>query len=144
MPDPARTPVIIGVGQRSDRHPDVDFPVPPIDLIADVIEQAVTDAGGIALDVVDTLVNIPVGYWNAENQPGALAARVGASNARPVLTNNGGEVGVAAANWVAQRIADGESSLAILTGANVMRSTELAVSCEPKSRSASTSSATLP
>ncbi len=126
MLDPARTPVIIGVGQRSDRQPDVDFPVPPIDLIADVIERAAVDAGGVGLGGVDTLVNIPVGHWNAENQPGALAARVGATAARPVLTNNGGEVGVAAANWVAQRIADGESSLAVLAGANVMRSTELA------------------
>ncbi|MBK5223613.1 MAG: acetyl-CoA acetyltransferase [Acidimicrobiia bacterium] len=124
--DPSRTPVLIGVGQRSDRQPDLDAGTTPLDLLTDAAQMAASDAGISSFASVDTIAIIPVGQWQAENQPGALAARLGATPSSLVQTTYGGEVGVRGINWLAQRIVDGESGVALLAGANQMRTIELA------------------
>ena len=126
MSEDLRTPVIIGVAQRSNRHPDPTRPVKPLDLLVDVARQAAIDAGGVSLTAVDTVVTIPVAHWDATNQAGALAARIGAPEARPVHTGNGGEAGVVGVNWLAREILAGRTTAALLVGANLMRTTELA------------------
>lgn len=126
MSDDSRTPVIIGVAQRSDRTPDPELPVSPMDMLTDVISAAATDTGVPVLASVDTVVTIPVAYWEATNQSGALAARLGAPHARSVHTGNGGEAGVVGVNWIAREILAGRTSTAVLCGANLMRSGELA------------------
>ncbi|MEX2625832.1 MAG: hypothetical protein WD225_03050, partial [Ilumatobacteraceae bacterium] len=126
MTEDARTPVVIGVAQRSDRNPDPDAPLAPLDLLTDEVVRAAEDAGGVPLSRVDTVVTIPVAYWEATNQVGALAARAGALDARLVHTGNGGEAGVVGINWIAREILAGRSSMAVLAGGNMMRSTELA------------------
>jgi acetyl-CoA C-acetyltransferase len=124
--DPSRTPVLIGVGQRSDRQPDLSSGTTPIDLVVDVAHAARTDAGMSDFAAVDTIAMVPVGYWQAKNQPAALAARLGAEPPSLVVTANGGEIGVRAINRLAQRIVDGESRLALIAGGNQMRTIELA------------------
>lgn len=126
MRDDDRTPVVIGVAQRSDRDPDPQFPISPLDRLSEVAELAAADAGPVSLAGVDTVVTIPVAHWEAPNQAGALAARLGASGARAVHTANGGEAGVVGANWIAREILAGRTEMAVLAGGNVMRSTELA------------------
>lgn len=126
MIDDARTPVVIGVAQRSDRDPDPGLPVAPLELLADVVGRAAVDAAAVPLSAVDTVVTIPMAHWEASNQAGALAARCGISGARVVQTGNGGEAGVVGVNWIAREILAGRTSMAVLAGGNVMRSTELA------------------
>lgn len=124
--DPSRTPVLIGVGQRSDRQPDLSLGTTPLDLLVDVARSAADDAKVSDFAAVDTIAMVPVGYWEAQNQPGALAARLGAAPSTLVVTANGGEVGVRGINWLAQRIVDGDSGMALFAGANQMRTIELA------------------
>lgn len=126
MSEDSRTPVIIGVSQRTDRTPDPELPVSPIDLLTDVIRAAAADAGLASFESVDTVVTIPVAYWEATNQSGALAHRLGAPKARAVHTGNGGEAGVVGVNWLAREILAGRTSTGVLCGANLMRSAELA------------------
>jgi len=88
--------------------------------------EAVKDSGGFPLSAVDTVASIPFHDWQTVNQPGALAAELKIPDAHAVKLPHGGESGVMGMNWLAQRIVDGKSSVAILTGANLKRSIELA------------------
>lgn len=126
MNDPARIPVLVGASQWEDRSPDPADPTSPLDALEAVSRGAAVDAGFSNLDVIDTIAVIPAAGWTATNPPGALASRLGIAPGELVDTGNGGEVGVRAINWLAQRIVDGESSVALLAHSHLMRTLELA------------------
>ncbi|MDZ7678611.1 MAG: hypothetical protein U5K29_08655 [Acidimicrobiales bacterium] len=126
MTEHSRRPVLVGASQWLDRDPDPELAPAPIDVLEQVVRDAANDAGLAALAAVDTLGLIPPAGWEAQNAPGALAARLGMAPSELVDTGNGGEVGVRAINWMAQRIVNGESDVAVLCGANNMRTLELA------------------
>jgi acetyl-CoA C-acetyltransferase len=120
------TPVIIGVGQVTDRSDDPTEARDPLTLIVDAIGEAAADAGigapGLAeLDAID-VVNVV--SWLYPDIAGQAASAVGAHPARSVHSDWGGNQPTLQVDRAAERVAAGESRLAVVCGAEAFRSME--------------------
>ena len=118
-----RTPVVVGVGQASER---LDAPTyrkrSPVDLAADAARDALADTGADPAAVaaaIDTVVGVrqfensvpgaraPLG--RSDNYPRSVAGRIAASPARAVLEVSGGQAPQHLVNEFAAVIAGGGS-----------------------------------
>jgi acetyl-CoA C-acetyltransferase len=128
------TPVLIGAGQFTYRGAPENSPS-PLELLKIAAEKAVADAGlsGAvfaqldALAVVAFSIDAPGGLSRLpiprlSDPPASLAAALGADPAWSVYTETGGNSPQQAVNIVCERIARGESSLALITGAEFLGS----------------------
>lgn len=124
MADPAALPVIVGVGQlRSNRERTAEGAREPLDLMVDAAERAGVDSGvpGLlaAVDAID-IVNII--SWSYDDPGATLAARIGASPAHTAHSTPGGNRPVELLDRAAQRIANGDSKVAVIAGAESLAS----------------------
>lgn len=136
------TPVIIGVGQYSERVGEPGYAaLSYMDLAGRALAAAIADSGasgGVAA-AIDTLAAIrafemsrpdrkpPFGAPN--NVPRAIASRVGANPARAILTTTGGQTNQQLVGEFATAIAAGESRCAVIVGSEAI-STVLALSAK--------------
>ncbi|MEL7188954.1 MAG: acetyl-CoA acetyltransferase [Pseudomonadota bacterium] len=136
------TPVIIGVGQYSER---VDQPgyeaLSYMDLAGRSLANAISDsaATGSVADAIDVLAAIRAfemsrpdrdpPFGAPDNVPGAIAKRVGANPARQILTTTGGQTNQKLVGEFARDIAAGKSQCAVIVGAEAI-STVLALSAK--------------
>ena len=121
--------MIIGVAQLSQKPTIGDQLInapDPIDLMTEAIRQAAADAAGAdaVADLINAIDTIAVvgGLWRYKN-PAALiidelngAEELGNREVRTVLTTFGGNLPIHSAHTLAQRIADDDIDLAVLTG----------------------------
>ncbi|MDL9947573.1 acetyl-CoA acetyltransferase [Gordonia sp. ABSL11-1] len=131
---PANTPVVVGVGQASERLSDPDYrAMPEVDLAAIAVETALGDSGvtlpAIAAEI-DTIVGVrtfeessplstsPLG--RPDNMPRAVAKQIGLSPNRAVLGVTGGQSPQSLLTEFAGEIHAGRSNGAVLFGAEVM------------------------
>ncbi|HEX6238887.1 MAG TPA: acetyl-CoA acetyltransferase [Acidimicrobiales bacterium] len=118
-----RTPVIIGVGQWSNRVDRGDPPSEPVDMMAEVLRRAGDDSGaGVAglrgLDAVRVVRSLSHRY----RDPGALvAARLGASPADTAVSAMGGNEPQVLVTGAARDIAAGDADLVAICGAEAWR-----------------------
>ncbi|WP_454716373.1 acetyl-CoA acetyltransferase [Caulobacter segnis] len=128
------TPVLIGAGQFTYRGEAGNSPS-PLELLKTAAERAVLDAGlaGSVLADLDALavvafsIDAPGGLSKLPlprlaDPPASLARAVGAAPAWSVYTETGGNSPQQAVNVVCERIAKGESQLALVTGAEFLGS----------------------
>ncbi|MDI1366343.1 MAG: acetyl-CoA acetyltransferase, partial [bacterium] len=128
------TPVLIGAGQFTFRGSAENSP-PPLELLKIAAERAIADAGLLgtvladldALAVIAFSIDAPGGLSKLPlprlvNPPASLARAVGATPAWSVYTETGGNSPQQAVNTVCERIARGESDLALVTGAEFLGS----------------------
>ncbi|WP_054118433.1 acetyl-CoA acetyltransferase [Porphyrobacter sp. AAP60] len=140
MPD--NTPVIIGVGQYSERVGEPGYAaLSYMDLAGRALAEAIADSGasGSVADAIDTLAAIRAfemsrpdrkpPFGAADNVPRAIAKRVGANPARAILTTTGGQANQQLVGEFAQAIAAGESQCAVIVGSEAI-STVLALSAK--------------
>jgi acetyl-CoA C-acetyltransferase len=118
-------PVLVGSAQRTSRVSSAQEAPAPIDLLEEVGTAACESAGPKVLDALDTVMTLP-SYWRESNQPAALAARLGVEARRTVLTGGGGEVGVAALNWLATEILHGRVGTTLFATTHNLRTIDLA------------------
>lgn len=123
MTDAARVPVIVGVGQLSDRPADPADGLDPLALMAAALRLAEADAGGGWLARLDWLGTVKqIGFPDLGNPAPALAAML---DARPqtCLTSSypGGDTPVAMLHAAAQGVARGEIGVAAVVGAEALR-----------------------
>jgi acetyl-CoA C-acetyltransferase len=135
--DSFRTPVIAAVGQITDIETPPDRACSPLDLMVDAARAAASDSGtGASLlasidslmvirSFSDTAPRFKSPFGRLVNPPWSLARRIGASPRELVYTPGGGNMPQVAVNHACERIAQGESAAALLTGAEALR-TELA------------------
>jgi len=137
MLDPTRIPVIVGSGQVTDTTTPPDKARSPLGLMVDATRAAATDsgAGDALLRQIDSLVAIrlfsdsnprfksPMG--SMVNPPWSIAQRIGANPREMIYPSGGGNMPQVLLNRACERIARGESSVFLLTGAEALR-TELA------------------
>ncbi len=138
----ANTPVIIGVGQYSERVGEPGFEaLSYADLGGRALAQAIADSGasGSVADAIDTLAAIrafemsrpdrepPFGASN--NVPRSFASRVGANPERAILSPTGGECNQKMVGEFAGEIAEGRSRCAAIVGAEAI-STVLALAAK--------------
>jgi acetyl-CoA C-acetyltransferase len=136
------TPVIIGVGQFSERVDEPGYQaLSYIDLAGRALSAAITDSGasGDVAAAMDTLAAIRAfemsrpdrkpPFGAASNVPRAIANRVGANPARAILTTTGGQTSQQLVGEFARNIASGESECAVIAGSEAI-STVLALSAK--------------
>ncbi|MFN3990866.1 MAG: acetyl-CoA acetyltransferase [Erythrobacter sp.] len=136
------TPVIIGVGQYSERVGEPGYAaLSYMDLAGRALAGAIADAGasGDVAGAIDTLAAIRAfemsrpgrepPFGAASNVPRAIAKRVGANPARAILTTTGGQTNQQLVGEFAAAIARGDSSCAVIVGSEAI-STVLALSAK--------------
>lgn len=136
---PDTTPVIIGVGQHSERVGEPGYEgLNYMDLGGRALAEAIADAGasGSVAQAIDTLAAIRAfeisrpgrepPFGTASNIPRAMGNRVGAKPARAILTTTGGQTNQQLLGEFAASIAAGESQCAAIVGAEAI-STALAL-----------------
>lgn len=141
-----RTPVIIGVGQASEKLDDPDYAaLSPMDLAGRALGQAIADAqarGDVAgaIDVIAAIrqfeISTPAAiapFGHADNPPRAIARRVDANPRRAILEIVGGQGPQKLVGELAQDIADGKAQVAAIAGSEAI-STTLALVAEGERR----------
>lgn len=141
------TPVIIGVGQYSERVGEPGYAaLSYMDLAGRALAAAIADSGASGpekqkalADAIDTLAAIRAfemsrpdrkpPFGAANNVPRAIAKRVGANPARAILTTTGGQTNQQLVGEFAQAIAAGDSQCAVIVGSEAI-STVLALSAK--------------
>ena len=129
-----RTPVVVGVGQASERLDAQAYRKrSPVDLAADAAREALADTGADPAAVaaaIDTVVGVrqfensvpgaraPLG--RSDNYPRSVAGRIAASPARAVLEVSGGQAPQHLVNEFAAVIAGGGSQLTLLFGSEAI------------------------
>lgn len=134
------TPVIIGVGQVSERVGEAGFlERAPMDLAGDALKAAFADTGangklGAALDTIATIRQFEISgtrygapFGHANNPPRAVARRVGANPARAILEIVGGQGPQKLVGELAAEIAAGRSKLAAVAGSEAISTTRALV-----------------
>tara|TARA_B100000809_G_scaffold264193_1_gene319367 strand:- start:1803 stop:3332 length:1530 start_codon:yes stop_codon:yes gene_type:complete len=114
-------PVLVGVGQVTEREFDVDSSS-VLDLIEQAAYKAVEDAGisKASLADLDSLVMVKSFRESTRNPPEALANRIGATRATQWLMPNGGNGPQYLVNRFSEVIANGESRFVLFAGAEAM------------------------
>lgn len=136
------TPVIIGVGQYSERVDEPGYEaLSYMDLGGRALAAAIDDSEASApvADAIDTLAAIRAfemsrpdktpPFGAPDNIPGALAKRIGAAPDRLILSPTGGQTNQQYVGEFAQAIAAGQSQCAVIVGSEVI-STALALAAK--------------
>ncbi len=116
------TPVLIGVGQVTEKDPDLDAASSPLDLSEQAIYLAAEDAG-ISRDQLaklDVLAVVKCFREPTPNSPEVLAGRIGAANAKQWLMPDGGNGPQYLVNRFSEAIAKGETQFALFCGSEAM------------------------
>ena len=128
--DPS-TPVVIGVGQVSERLGEPGYQRrSPVDLAAGAARAALADAGLKDRAAIDTVAGVrqfeissafaraPLG--RSDNYPRSVAERIGATPRRAILEVTGGQAPQRLVSELAATIARGESQAALIFGAEAI------------------------
>jgi acetyl-CoA C-acetyltransferase len=141
-----RTPVIVGVGQSSERLGEPGYRRrSPVDLAADAAREALEDTGADPAAVaaaIDTVAGVrqfenshpaaraPLG--RSDNYPRSVANRVGASPDRAVLEVSGGQAPQHLVNEFAAAVAAGRGEVVLLFGSEAISTIEHLATAEEK------------
>lgn len=140
------TPVIIGVGQYSERVGEEAYEaLSYMDLAGRALHAAIADSGvakdrrGALASAIDVLAAIRAfemsrpdrapPFGGPDNVPRAISQRVGADPRRAILTTTGGQTNQKLVGEFARDIAEGEAEVAAIVGAEAI-STVLALSAK--------------
>ncbi len=116
-----RTPVLVGVSQLGQRPEDPCEAVEPLELMHQVLSNAITnDAGAPRLGSELGAIAVVAGAWSYSNPARLLANRLGANRALTILSHAGGNTPQALVNAMAGRIQAGQlDSVAIVGGETI-------------------------
>jgi acetyl-CoA C-acetyltransferase len=138
----SRTPVVVGVGQSSERLDEPGYRRrSPVDLAADAARDALTDAVvGTGTDpakvaaAIDTVAGVRqfenstpgarALLGRSDNYPRSVAGRIGASPARAVLEVSGGQAPQHLVNEFAAAIAAGRAEVVLVVGSEAISTIE--------------------
>ena len=117
-------PVLIGVAQSIQRCDDLADSVGPLEMMIEIARSAAADsgAGAAALEAADTLGVVSLIGTRSKNPPDGVARELGIAPRRQVMTRVGGEMPLVLVNELAGKIAQGESEVALVLGANPLAS----------------------
>jgi acetyl-CoA C-acetyltransferase len=135
------TPIIVGVGQFSEKNVAPEVALSPMGLAAEASRIALADTGAAAtlVELIDTIAVVRLfsdstnrprlshGFGRADNPPRAVARRLGADPDTAIYGQLGGNTPQKLVNEMAERIARGDVRVALLTGAEAIRTTQSAL-----------------
>jgi acetyl-CoA C-acetyltransferase len=117
-----RIPVIVGIGEITDRPTNPADGLEPLALMAAALERADQDAGGGLLPTIDSLDVVNLVSWRYSDPARQLSELIGITPRRAIYGPVGGESPVRLLHEAALRIARGESTVAAITGAEAQSS----------------------
>lgn len=130
MTVPDNTPILIGVGEASERIDAADYAaLSPVALAAAAAQAALNDAGvsGAAVDVIAAIRQFEVSgagavapFGKSDNFPRSVGKRIGADPKRAILEVVGGQGPQHLVNEFAHAIADGEMDVALMVGSEAI------------------------
>jgi len=118
-----RRPILVGAGQVTQRDVEPAAADEPLGLLVRAARLAAADArgGDALLAAVDAVAVANIICWRYGNAPRLLAERIGARPALEWYSTVGGNTPQWFVNEMAERIADGRVGVALLAGAEAMR-----------------------
>ena len=128
-----RTPVIVGVGQVTQKLEDPGAGAEPIDLLANAGRIALADAGATNL-TVDTIAVAAIISWRYPDPAALLARRIGLEPRTTILSTTGGNSPQMLVNRIATGIQAGEHDVVIIGGVECMYSRRRARRIDPKTQ----------
>lgn len=137
-----RIPVLVGVGQHVVRKADPASPPSPLGLAVEACKAALTDCGGATVansvaKAIDTVAFVrlnsdsisgrsgPFGVYG--NLPRLVSAQIGADPATAILSVVGGQSPQQLVSEMCNKIAAGDSDVALLTGSEAIRAMKAAL-----------------
>ncbi len=116
------TPILVGVGQVTEKGVPVADASSPLDLIEQAAYLAAEDAGldKNVLTDLDTLVIVRGFREPTKNSPAVIQRRIGAAKAQAFLTPHGGNNPQYLVNRYAEAITKGENRLVLFAGSEAM------------------------
>lgn len=133
-----RIPVLVGVGQHVVRNPDSSAAPTPLGLAVSGCKAALADCGGSAVaQAIDTLAFVrlnsdsvpgrsgPFGVYG--NLPRLVSAQIGANPAHAILSVVGGQSPQQLVNEMSNKIAAGDSDVALITGSEAIAAMKAAL-----------------
>src|SRR3979409_2246331 len=112
-----RIPVIVGVGEITDRPKEITEGLEPLALLVEALERAEQDSGGRLLGEIQSLDIVNFLSWRYRDPQIQLSERLGIKPAHAYYGPVGGESPIRYLHEAAQRIARGECSVAAVCGA---------------------------
>jgi acetyl-CoA C-acetyltransferase len=116
-PPPDRIPVIVGVGEITDRPTEITDGLEPLTLLVEALKRAEADSGATLLGDIDSLDIVNFLSWRYRDPEKQLSSRLGIEPKHAYYGPVGGESPIRYLHEAAQRIARGESSVAAVCGA---------------------------
>src|ERR1700716_4205533 len=112
-----RIPVIVGVGEITDRPADLKSGLEPLALLEEALKRAEADSGGKLLGEIGSLDIVNFFSWGYRDPGNQLSQRLGLKPRHAYYGPVGGESPIRYLHEAAQRIARGECSVAAVCGA---------------------------
>jgi acetyl-CoA C-acetyltransferase len=116
MASPETTPVIVGVGEFSERPKSVLESKEPVALMVEAMRAADADGGGKALARVQRVDLVGLVSWRYADAASLLCEKLGISPAQKINAGMGGETPIRLVHEAALRIARGEIKAAAVVG----------------------------
>src|SRR3978361_1245710 len=112
-----RIPVIVGVGEITDRPVDLKSGLEPLALLEEALKRSEADSGGKLLSDIQSLDIVNFLSWRYRDPEKLLSDRLGITPKHAYYGPVGGEGPIRYLHEAAQRIARGECSVAAVCGA---------------------------
>jgi acetyl-CoA C-acetyltransferase len=117
-----RIPVIVGVGEITDRPTEIVDGLEPLALLVEALKRAEADSGATLLREIDSLDVVNFLSWRYRDPEKQLSSRLGIQPRHAYYGPVGGESPIRYLHEAAQRIARGECSVAAICGAEAQSS----------------------
>jgi acetyl-CoA C-acetyltransferase len=114
---PDRTPVIVGIGEITDRPKEIIDGLEPLALLVEALRRAEADGGAKLLGEINSLDVVNFLSWRYRDPERQLASRLGIRPKHCYYGPVGGESPIRYLHEAAQRIARGECNVAAVCGA---------------------------
>src|SRR5579872_5635523 len=121
-PPTDRVPVIVGIGEITDRPKEIADGIEPLALLVEALKRAETDSGAALLGEIESLDIVNFLSWRYRDPEKQLAARLGIHPKHAYYGPVGGESPIRYLHEAAQRIARGECGVAAICGAEAQSS----------------------
>src|SRR6266478_6019420 len=112
-----RIPVIVGVGEIIDRPQEITAGLEPLTLLVEVLKRADADSGGKLLGDIASLDIVNSLSWRYQDPAKQLSGLLGIQPGHAYYGPVGGESPIRYLHEAAQRIARGETKVAVVCGA---------------------------
>jgi acetyl-CoA C-acetyltransferase len=116
-PSPDRIPVIVGVGEITDRPKEITDGLEPLALLVEALKRAESDSGAALLGEIDSLDIVNFLSWRYRDPEKLLSSRLRIHPKHAYYGPVGGESPIRYLHEAAKRIARGECSVAAVCGA---------------------------